>query len=334
MSRRYCIFCYSDYDARLYGDLIGRPDVSIIWEPAARSYDHFGYLCKRLKEMWAKHHLSNISLLDARIVVPSSLFRYQSDDLILVLNEASTILKYPAYIAYLKRSFPSIHVVLKLTNIIGSYADSELSVLNAIERRDLFDQIITFDRDDANKYGLLYYEGIYPTRLVKSSSDDRDCEESILYDLYFCGLDKGRLSYLVELYDYLSTCGVVCHFDIVCSNTQVKRPGIHYYDTQLNYETIVKRLQRSRVILELLADPSHSGSTLRSFESVAMGKKLLSNNPTNSTKRWYSKKQIQTFDSIYTIDVQFLKTSLEPFDAVDPAIISSAAFIQYLNAII
>ena len=71
-------------------------------------------------------------------------------------------------------------------------------------------QITSFDKGDCNKYDLLE-NGQVATRFKDLGNKPKE----ILFDIFFCGQDKGRLSLLIQLAKYFDGVGITYKFWIV-----------------------------------------------------------------------------------------------------------------------
>ncbi|WP_289835432.1 hypothetical protein [Collinsella ihumii] len=156
-------------------------------------------------------------------------------------------------------------------------------------------------------------------------------DHTVDYDLYFCGLDKGRLPILIQLYDSLSDKGVKCRFDIISNDRTIERNGIEYLNQNLCYKEMLQRASRSKALLEILADPLRSSPTLRTYEAIALNKKLLTNNQQINQKVWYSSNQIQIIGNIDKIDVKFITNAIDSHLCIDSDRFDPNNFINFIK---
>ena len=101
--------------------------------------------------------------------------------IVLFLNSIFTEIRYPAdALLYLKKEYGAIFVLYYIDTIsrgVSIYA-------NYLREKGVFDLIYTFDKCDAKKYGLMFWETPYSRIPLKISNK---------IDLYFCGVDTDRI---------------------------------------------------------------------------------------------------------------------------------------------
>lgn len=172
---------------------------------------------------------------------------------------------------------------------------------------ELWDRILTFDRQDAEKYGFSFAGFHY------YSKPDITLPEKPLYDLYFVGSFKGNRTKLIDKsYRLLTEKGICCHYDILSSNlknTEGVAAGINIFRKSLPYSEIIRRATSSKCILEIIQENQH-GPSLRYFEAVVFNKKLLTNNPYVVDFPYYNSDYIQVFKDASDIDINWLKTDI------------------------
>ena len=109
--------------------------------------------------------------------------------------------------------------------------------------------------------------------IINSASNDS------AHDVYFLGIDKGRLNLLQALKSELEQMGLTTLFRIVPDKRR------RYTDNEraqltpgwLPYRDNLRIVQQSRVLLEILQS-TQNGPTIRSMEAAFFGKKLITNN--------------------------------------------------------
>lgn len=201
-------------------------------------------------------------------------------------------------------------VVLFMVDSMYFFENDRLErILEAARKVDL---IYTFDAEDARQYGWKhtcnYYarkDGIQP---VGEKSD------------VFCALrNGGRVKKLVDLYDALESAGVKCSFYIhgVSEEEQrrYRRRGI-VFNHFIPYEEMLGRVAQTNVILELVKANQH-GNTLREFEAVVYGKRLLTDYPLIESFPFHNENHIQRFSDI------------EDVKRIDPSFFTSEAPADY-----
>ena len=187
----------------------------------------------------------------------------------------------------------NITMVMVLVNVMSSK-------LNLISNRlTYFDQIYSFDRIDCEKYGFDYYPSLYS---ITKLTDDA----SVSSDAFFVGVSKGnRHELLKELYKVIRLNGGKPVFYVNGFNNKKDRQKGINYNRWLNYNDVLKHVVSTNCVIEIMG-PGQSGLTLRSMEAIVFNKKLLSNNESIKSLRFYESGYIKYFEDIDDIDVEFI----------------------------
>lgn len=140
--------------------------------------------------------------------------------------------------------------------------------------KDLGVEIYSFDRAQSIKDNLLfkhYYYGAAP--LVKV-----DNNKQILQDIYFIGVDKGRLQLLKKLAKDFSQMGLSFKCQVVRDrHRRYQKADEPFLSVPQKYEQIVQNIKQSIAVLDINAS-GQSGITLRPMEAMFFNKKLITNN--------------------------------------------------------
>lgn len=168
-----------------------------------------------------------------------------------------------------------------------------------------FDAAYTYDRLDAQKYNLPFIEiPVWISHSVPSGEINKE--------LYFCGRDKKRSDFLLQIYDHLHEAGIRCDFRIDATDGHTyEREGIRFSEWA-TYDKIVDEVLDTNCILEILAANNY-GATLRYKEAVIYNKKLLTNNPEVTKLPYYDSRWMRYFEKAEDIDLEWLRT-VEPVD--------------------
>lgn len=135
------------------------------------------------------------------------------------------------------------------------------------------DEIWTFDKRDAEKYGLKYNPQFY-TSNIKLDDDN------ITNDVYFLGRAKNRAEDIKSVENKLLEQGIKTNFNIIYTEK----------DT-ISYTEYLNNVSYSKSILDI-TDPSQTGLTLRCLESIFLEKKLITNNRDIKNYDFYKKNNI------------------------------------------
>ena len=201
---------------------------------------------------------------------------------------------------------PDIIISLYYLNAIGSDGTEKRGDLrNAIDnaKKIKFDEIYSFDIDDAKKFGMRYLGFCYYSKhSIKSNPNPQ-------YDLYYIGrstLDRNDLFY--NVYNVLRSNNCCFDFYIMPRNAEDTRlPGVKYIESEVrSYQDILNDLQNSKCILEILRE-KQKGPSLRYFEAVCYNKKLLTTNPEIVNFPYYDYRFMKIFSNPEDIDIEWLK---------------------------
>lgn len=188
----------------------------------------------------------------------------------------------------------NVTMVMVLVNVMNS---KNKLIAN---RLDCFDQIYSFDKHDCDKYGFIYHPTIYS---VTRDNVDSKISES---DAFFVGVSKGnRHEFLKKLYQKIHERGGQSAFYISgVKNNSEKLEGI-CYDRWLSYKNVIEHLLKTNCIVEIMG-PGQSGLTLRAMEAIVYNKKLLTNNESITSLRFYNSGFIKYFENVESVDIDFL----------------------------
>jgi len=224
------------------------------------------------------------------------------DDLIYFIFYESCYLSYSkSYLKYLRRKYPKSKLCFFFHNPVDSYNLPKISHF-----RNNYDSIITFFKDDKRKYGFLQ-TGTMPYLLPKPMP-----AIETKYDLFFIGSDKGRIEFLISIYDRLSSEGLDCLFYIVGVEEKKKqpRPGIVYSDNLIPYMEVLKMVQRSRCVLEVLKN-EYMYASIREQEAMQYHKKLLTTNSDVINEAFFNSQIIQVLTEPKRIDCAFFRKEVD-----------------------
>lgn len=207
----------------------------------------------------------------------------------------------PTYIDVLKNK-KNVCIVLYLPDTVA-----ELGIAKNINEFKRYcnyykiDMVFSFDPSDCIKYNLVFFD-IYSS--MKENNMDWVGKQNSLFYVGNCR-NKKRLELLIKMYQVLSE-KVRCDFNLV---------GVHIkdmaykdkisYNKPLAYSEIVKKIQMSNCILELVNE-YQTGNTLRFKEAVCYNKKILTNNRNIISNSYYNSKFVRVFDDIFEIDYKWL----------------------------
>lgn len=212
-----------------------------------------------------------------------------------------------AFLLGLKNKFPKTHLCFVFSNPAVDYNVSKVKSLCG-----LYDAIITFAKEDAQKYGFSYCD-VLPMKLPAPTSS-----MEVRHDIFFVGKNKGRLDKIYEIYDKLHSLGLKCLFYIVgVPEEQQRHDAGLIYNTPITYEQVLTYVQQSRCVLEILQEDCHYVS-IKTLEALHYHKKLLTTNVFASESPLYDEHVIRIAHTMDDIDKEFIinEVSEEVYDSI------------------
>ena len=293
----------------LLDDLHNRDDV-VLFETGYRDTNILG---RGLRKVHLSRKVNDIIQLPQKRVwyrrIPSSLFQSNYIDKILIIDGALNYIdRYE--LKYIKTSHKNAKMFLLLINAL----DADSPSVNGIKDFILefpWDEILTFDPKDAQKYGMTYRGFCY-----YSYHAIDNCINTKPSDICFTGgLKGGRDSLILDSYHYLTQKGVTCDYRIMTYTRQPSpsESGITFYSNGWRpYTEVLSMVYNSNCIMEIL-QKGQSGASLRYFEAVCYNKKLLTNNKNIVDFPYYNPLYMRFFSSLLDIDINWILSK----DSVD-----------------
>lgn len=205
-------------------------------------------------------------------------------------------------ISYLQdlKKYPNIYLIMIA---VDSFVDDFLSPIEIMKQID-FNLIYSFDKQDCEKYGLLYSQSQY-------SKIDNIKSSSKALDLFFIGRAKHRLSVIQQIARDAQKEGIVCGFYILDVPTKLREEieGITYIDSVITYKEVLPVIANSKCLLDIVQD-GQVGYTTRVYETIFYNKLLLTNNKSVIDFSYYNAQYIKIFDRPENIDYSFIKAEL------------------------
>lgn len=198
-----------------------------------------------------------------------------------------------SYIDYLHKKYPTAKHVLFYQDLVDS--NSWMDVAKMHETMDL---LISYDMGDCRKYDLEFH----PTPMSYSEVQENDNLESS--DIYFCGYAKTRYPYIHKLYDFFTSVGIKCDFNLMKMPKDAPRiEGVKYHEKPFDYTENLQHVIKTKSVLEIMQEGAN-GFTPRLWEAIMYDRHLLTNNKSVKTSKYY-----QT-DAIHEISEESLSDIL------------------------
>lgn len=307
---KYVFFCNSaDYYSIIYSDIIDKPNVLFYNKPGIEK-------CKKLNKLEKLHTAKRINNI-INLPLKSIWYPMYYDKHLLSNEESICFIFYESnrhsydkdFLNYLKWSYPRSKHVFVFTNPVST--SMAYPFLTYIQTN--FNLILSDDLGDVKRYGFIYSEDSY------SILDVKPCEE-LASDIFFIGNAKDRLDLLLNLFKAFEENGIKTKFFITGVNDDKKYENQITYNMPLPYTKVLQYIASTNCLLEIL-QKNQIGLTLRTQEAISYNKKLLTNNQTITSTKYYNDSFIKTFteDTIKQLNYPWIKLK-EPvhYDLFEP----------------
>lgn len=319
MKYHYVVFgCKQEYFSIMFKDAVEKFGVEYIANPIA--YNHYSYF---LRILFSAHHYEYFNwpkeLPMKQLWYPLYYNTKQDKPLCFVFMMDWCKSKYKPLFKLLRERYIDCKLVLYLEDIISSRKGSfEFSILEE------FDEIYTYDIGDAEQYQINYY----PTFMSKL---DLSIKQSDKTNCCFWGIEKDRLMIINEIYDFLTSNGLLCNF-LVTRSKDIKAlsNGIKTSKRERSYISYLQAIVNTDCIVEIMHS-SAVGYTLRTLEALLYGKVLLTNNQSIVKAHFYNPEQIIVFDDPKCINIERLRKMIGENYSFNSDSISPVHFFEMLD---
>ena len=193
------------------------------------------------------------------------------------VHSAYAWMKAIGYFNYLRSNYPDCKIVLSLTNPVNSPHQGNAALNNLlINEKNIngmnsdFDCIVTYNKNDAVRFGFIYCNGGYSRLPFKSSSETSD--------LFFIGWAKDRLHKIHDYYKYFKSIGLKCDFYVTGVPPERQEfPNEIHYNQKLSYLEVLNHVINSKGVLEVTQNNTY-GLTMRFFEALVYDKNFVTDN--------------------------------------------------------
>lgn len=226
------------------------------------------------------------------------------------------------FLMLLRQDFPSARFVVFYTDLMITKSKD----VYPNKLRNFIDLFITFDRNEAEKYGIDYFPTVFSDIKLNVDESIPEC------DLFYLGIAKeGRVKILEGLFNQCMSEGIKCNFNVIVSNKSEKDmpPGIHSIK-RMSYLDNLKYVQKAKCILELVQDGA-VGSTLRMWEAINYGKAIITNNKDIVNSNYYLNSFVSLLDHNNHCDVNFIKAYKPHENSLKNKLIRPATFLEYIQ---
>lgn len=217
-----------------------------------------------------------------------------------ILYGGQYAIRDPRLCDYIRKLNPENKIAIHYRDLMKSDAD-HIEML-----KEKSDVIYTYDRGEAQKYGLEYDSSYVYSRLAETTEP-----ESFDYDLLFVGYAKNRLTLIHNVLKRAHEEGIRCKFLIagVEEKDKLNHPGAEYLNGTIPYTEVIGYVNRSKCILEL-TQADAEGATMRTAEAILYKRKLITNCNRAAQRPYFNSDQMSTFTTENDIDYDFIKAPI------------------------
>ena len=182
---------------------------------------------------------------------------------------------------------------------------------------EVFDKVFAFDKNDAEKYHFDFSPLMY-------SRSPHYQEKEKVFDVFYVGNAKDRLSELHQIYQKCFEANLKCLFYINgVPKSYQKFPGIHYNEL-LSYEEVLNFISQSKCMVDAIQGGS-TAMTIKVCESVIYDKKLITTNENIVKESYYDESRFLLYNDKCEFE-NFVRSSITPYSDEEKAYLSP----QYL----
>lgn len=222
-------------------------------------------------------------------------------DIRFVFFDSNAHAKDKTFLKYIRKKYKA-KLVLYVMNPTSSME------LNPGFCNNFYDSIFTVFAHDADSYGWNACKHSY----AKIQEDEPAGELIYDTDVFFAGRAKNRLQNILRTYEFLVSHDIKCDFHIVGVDKKKMRYADDIkYNKWMPYKELLKRMRRSKCILEILQKHGE-GPTLRIAEAIVYNKKIITNDESAAANQFYDERFVQIFDTPENISLNFIKNDIEP----------------------
>lgn len=148
-------------------------------------------------------------------------------------------------------------------------------------------ELYTFDHKDAKTYKITqkdYYYNCYDKVSLYNNVSE-------INDIFFVGVDKGRLHKLIKVKKMLYNYKCVYHIVPQKHKRYNEMEKIYLSDCHMPYEDVMKNVACCKCVLEI-KEAGQSGLTLRAIEALYFRKKLITSDENIVFYPWYNSNNI------------------------------------------
>ena len=154
-----------------------------------------------------------------------------------------------------------------------------------------FDEAYSFEKEDCEKFGLKFA----PNWIYNSSNTTANTNTDFEYDVFNISSIDRRLPILMRVVKELESKKVNHKFIVYDKNHKPTNDNVTYIDKHMSLSEVNNYINRSKVLLDINR-VGQTGLTFRVFESLGLGKKLITTNKSIKDYDFYNPNNILIID--------------------------------------
>ena len=306
-----------DYFAPIFADLLNYPFVKIF----SRAFNSNSFIQKLFFLHWSAKLNGIVDLPFKRIWFKRiCCHKFDNDKPVCYVFLGGKYISQNAELfKYIKKLNPENKCVVLYLDLISKGGTDVNQV------KQVSDMIVTYDRGDAELFGINYVDIDYYTPIIPVTTP-----QEFENDIYFLGYAKDRLDEIHKAYKYFSDNNFRCNF-IVCGTNpedRISGQGLKYQNP-VSYLENLENVRKSKCILEIIQGNSIA-PTLRLREAKTYKRKLITNNNNPEYLKSLSRDNLCIYDNVEDIDMDFVESDIN-YEVFDGEHSSSIKLINYLE---
>ena len=204
------------------------------------------------------------------------------------------------YLKDLKKIHNNFKFVLLLLDSLHAHSYHLQYLKNKIFT-DVWDMVLSFDKEDAEEYKFQYlgYKYYSANNAIMPSNKDSD--------IYYIGALKGNREILIaKIFDFCKENNLNANINVIYKKIQkIGNSNLQTTIVKRFYPEVISEIKSTNCILEVLQE-GQKAQSIRYFEAVVYNKKLLSNNPNLKKLPFYDERYMKYFEKVDDIDWEWV----------------------------
>lgn len=266
-------------------------------------YIGHGFILRNIRKLWFKYNLPFSQIWFRKDILK------ESTDTIILFDSLVT----KDYLTWLTQKFNGKRIVFWYWNPVRKSLSIKFFNSSILEKW-------SYSPMDCKDFALEYNSQFYFNHL-------KIPDEEIVYDVFFLGRDKGRLSELLKLKQKFESLNLNVLFHISPNQRRFLKKN-NAYQKIISYDMALIEMAKSRAILDILSNPL-DGLSLRALESLFHERKLITNSQTIIDYDFYDTQNVFILGKDKLSDLpSFIKS---PYKKIDEVIVDSYDFKNWIK---